>query len=155
MWLPIELQPFGGQVKNFFGFFNLTKFEVKLIEYLIHHANSEDKKVLLDQFNRFNFVNRVIKSDDERLKHGFTDFYSKKLGRLNRFPVLLAGLENVSEYKLLGCKVCDSTGNVIEVNFFSVNGVFFELEFFSSKRVWYPVGEYSIIETVSYRSQNI
>ena len=137
-------QPITARVKGFFGLFNLTEFEARLLVFLRDHVEERLSVALDDQVGRFNFVHRIIDSGDPRLEYGFTDFYYKRWHRVLRFPKLLPGLEGHDEHILLTCKVRDERDNEINCRFIAVRGALFEIQYRSVQRVWYPSGAYAI-----------
>jgi hypothetical protein len=137
-------QPLLARLKDFFGFFNLTEFEGRLLDFLLDHVEGEFKEVLQDQIRRFNYVNRVLESRDPRLDYGFTDFYYKRWQTVLKFTRLLPGLENVEEHILMKCKAIDEKGNEIACTVIAVRGALFEIQYRSPQRIWYPQGAYTL-----------
>jgi hypothetical protein len=137
-----------GRLKHFFGFFNTTEFEQTLILKLRESVDTKTLNTLDDQLARFNRVQRVL-VDDSRLKCGSTMFYWVKSGKslIDKFPKRIDELENMLDANtFFQCVIEDSTGNQIRVEFKAVRGVFVLLNFYSSKRIWYPIGSYKFLK---------
>lgn len=133
-----------GRLKNFFGLFNLTEFEARLLDFLCESVDVDMRGVLLDQIARFNFVNRVLDANEPRLAYGFTDFYYKKFNKLRPFPRLLPGLEGMEEHIIFKCVAIDEGGVIINCSFIAVRGALFEIQYRSPQRRWQPTGIYSL-----------
>lgn len=133
-----------GRLKNFFGLFNLTEFEARLLDFLCDSVNVEVRDIVLAQMECFNFVNRVLDAEESQLAYGFTDFYYKRRNTVLPLPKLLPGLEVTEEHVLLECVATDQDGVKINCSFIVVRGALFEIQYRSPQRRWQPTGIYSL-----------
>lgn len=100
--------------------------------------------MLRQQISCFNFVNRILDSDDSRLAYGLSDFYYKRGASVLRPPALLRGLEDVDEFILMECLAEDVDGTKIKCSFIAVKGVLFEIQYRSDVRRWHPIGMFNL-----------
>lgn len=129
-------------INNFIGRFNLTEFESELLSRFEQGLPQAALLIYLDQFARFNRVDRVI-DEDERVDHGDTTFYWMKFGKskINAFP---KRFQCISDSEAMATCEVFSDENTIEVKFICVGGVMCILEYWSTKNIYYPTNTYHI-----------
>ena len=131
------------KIKQFFGFFNLTPFEIDLLNALKSNIPAEWVAILDSQIERFNQVDRVVFSSDD-LPFGHTSFYWIKGGKPRidfplKFPTkkdddILATLQVIS--------LVDK--NKIDVTFRLIYGFLFSIEYRSDLNIFTPNDGYKI-----------
>jgi hypothetical protein len=136
--------PLAVAVKSFLGLYVLTPFEQTLLEQLSEALEPGDREVLRYQLAHFTTVRRLTRHLDEPKAHGFTNFYTLRLGKdvsAERQPKRFAS--NESEALLASARVTFDGGE-IEVQFWLVRGLLFRIEYRSPQKVYYPPGDYRI-----------
>ena len=141
MWMLIVT--WFNKLKHFFGFFNLTDFEVDLMEVLRKEIPTDWKEALDSQLKRFNKVDRVLEPASE-LPFGHTSFYWTRFGKAKfdfpkKFP-------SKAESELLATVEVFSPqdDNLIRVSFGLVHGFLFTIKYRSKKKIFIPRSRYVI-----------
>lgn len=131
-------------IKSFLGLYVLTPFEQDLLKRLSEALDSHDREVLAYQLAHFTTVRRLTRHLDEPRAHGFTNFYTLRLGKdvsSERQPKRFAS-EEVEALLATAAVVFD--GGQIEVQFWLVKGVLFRIEYRSPQKIYYPRSDYRI-----------
>lgn len=126
------------KIKHFFGFFNLTPFEVELIDLLRKNLSPKWATVLDSQFNRFNQTERIVEPADE-LWFGHTSFYSSRFGKSDKFP-MNEECEDLATIEVYS----PEDDNLIEVTFTLVTGSLFTIKYKSKKYKFVPLPGYEL-----------
>lgn len=129
-------------INNVIGRFNLTEFESILLSNFESNLPGDFKRIFLDQFSRFNRVDRVI-IDDERIDHGDTTFYWIRHGKskINEFPMRFPF---VQDEKVIAKCIVKFGEIALEVRFICVSGVMCVIEYWSDVHIYYPNSPYQI-----------
>ncbi len=144
-------QPFLLRLKDWFGFYNLTNFEVSILKIAAITLSNIDNEILQKQLRQFNRVNRQIDwNGNPAFKYGYTDFYIQRFGKPLRSDVLFQKIERNEEFEIFRCVVCDEQENRISVRLIAIHGQFFSIKFASENRVWYPQGDYRFEDVASF-----
>src|SRR5678816_4934698 len=72
--------PLSVAVKNFLGLYVLTPFEQRLLARLKEALAPEEKEIIEFQLAHFTTVRRLIRHVDVPNAHGYTNFYTLRLG---------------------------------------------------------------------------
>lgn len=132
-----------GNIKQFFGFFNLTEFENVIIDELKKHLSSDQTKALDDQMDRFNKIDRVLEPKED-LKFGHTSFYWIKGGKAKLdFPYRFETNKEEDVLAMMDVRCLDNN-IVTKVTFILVNGFLFSVEYRSKSDSFLPKGEFKI-----------
>jgi len=120
------------KIKFFFGIF-------EIIEFALRQKLPEDLKLVLDsQVSKFNVVRRLFKHIDVKGSHGYTNFYTMRLGKNTSLSAQDKKFPNTQpEYLLCSMNIKDAN-NLIKVNIWTVEGVLFAFDYHSSDHIYFP-----------------
>lgn len=131
-------------VKSFFGLYVLTPFEQTLLKRLLEALAPHDCEILSYQISQFTTVRRLTRHIDEPKAHGFTNFYTLRFGKdVSEKRQSKRFITNEPETLLATVQVTFYRGE-IEVQFWLVNGLLFNIEYRPKQKVYYPSGEFRI-----------
>ncbi len=133
-------------IRNFFGIFVLTPFEEDLLKRLREVLGPADREALAEQLKTFTTVRRLLKHLDERNAHGFTNFYTTRLGQDVSDRRHAKRFVSRPTDSVLGTAHVLFQGGEIEVTFITVDGVLFSMDYRSPQRLYYPPSGYRIAE---------
>jgi len=136
--------PFTVAVKNFLGFYVLTPFEQNLLKRLSEGLGVDDKEILTYQLSHFTTVRRLTRHLDEPNAHGYTNFYTLRLGKDVSARCQPKRFASNEPQALLASAHVAFDGGEINVKFWLVKGVLFRIEYHSPEKVYYPPSGYRI-----------
>lgn len=139
MVLPVSIA-----IKSFLGLYVLTPFEQQLLKRLSDALEPADREVLTHQLANFTTVRRLTHHLEEPKAYGFTNFYTLRLGKDVSATRQLKRFAAKESETLLATAHVAFDGGEIDVQFWLVKGLFFNIEYRSVQNIYYPPEDYCI-----------
>ena len=136
--------PLSVAVKNFLGLYVLTPFEQRLLASLKEALAQAEKEVLEFQLAHYTTVRRLIRHIDVPNAHGYTNFYTLRLGSDITDKVQTKRFSSNKVHSVIATARIAHSGGEINVKFILVRDVLFRIEYRSRQKIYYPSGEYQV-----------
>jgi hypothetical protein len=136
--------PFAVAVKNFLGLYVLTPFEQELLKRLSEALEPSQREVLSHQLAHFTTVRRLLKYLDDPKAYGFTNIHTMRFGKSVTDERQTKRFASTKKEALLATARVTFDDGEMEVQFWLVKGVLFNLEYRSPQNIYYPPGDYRI-----------